>query len=98
MHVAQAIRSTIPSSCDLPLVNPPQWSALHFCVDMHAHDALVFLLQGATIHVNTSPPSLRMLCDPLFQTLVSTSPAPTVSAGALQTWRGIWATWTRFSC
>lgn len=31
-------------------VNPPQWSALHFCVDMQAHDALVYLLQGRCKH------------------------------------------------
>jgi hypothetical protein len=29
----------------------PQWTALHFCVDMRAHDALALLLQGHPSHL-----------------------------------------------
>ncbi len=29
----------------------PQWTALHFCVDMRAHDAMALLLQGQSSHL-----------------------------------------------
>ncbi len=52
---------------------PAQWSALHYSVDMHAHHALVLLLQGECICSNPPPRSFQMLRDAVLDTRVDVS-------------------------